>query len=121
MVIRKFDGDENLSRVVPPSLITLFHHDKGDEPKCNQKMEKIHTNPAIYLVKNFLSPTDIDYFDREITQNGEGFGAGKLEIEKCKAVASDVGSLTYMSLNKGRDANICSLEMKVAGEAVGRY
>lgn len=99
-----------------PRIQSLFHHSEGEEPKFHRRLEKIHTNPAIYLVRNFLSDVDLDYLDRNITQHASKFKASYTEDENGKKCVSDERTSTYIFLDKGRDATIRNLEMRASGK-----
>lgn len=105
-----------LNESLSPRLQSLFHHSAGDEPKCHRRLEKIYTNPAIYLVRNFLSPVDIDYLDRNITQHSDKFQASFTEDENGNKCVSEERTSEYIFLDKGRDTTIRSLETRAAGK-----
>ena len=39
----------------------------------NKKLELLHSSPNIYLVKNFLTPKEIEYFDLLVTLHQNKF------------------------------------------------
>jgi hypothetical protein len=116
MSSRKSERSRNLPVSLNPRIESLFHHVEGEEPKFHRRLEKIHTNPAIYLVRNFLSPVDLDYLDRNITQHASKFKASYTEDENGKKCISEERTSTYIFLDKGRDATIRNLEMRASGK-----
>ena len=113
---RKSERSKNMPVSLNPRIQSLFHHVEGEEPKFHRRLEKIHTNPAIYLVRNFLSDVDLDYLDRNITQHASKFKASYTEDESGKKCVSDERTSTYIFLDKGRDATIRNLEMRASGK-----
>jgi hypothetical protein len=118
MTDRKSERAKNLVAPLNPRLTSLFHHAAGDEPKCNRKLEKVHTNPAIYLVRNFLSPENIDYFDRNITQHADKFEESFTEDENGKKCLSEERTSTYIFLEKGKDTTLRALETRASGALI---
>ena len=99
-----------------PRIQSLFHHVEGDEPKFDRRLEKIHTNPAIFLVRNFLSPVDLEYIDRNITQHASKFKTSYTEDESGNKCISEERTSTYIYLDKGKDTTIRNLEMRASGK-----
>lgn len=99
-----------------PRIQSLFHHVEGDEPKFDRRLEKIHTNPAIFLVRNFLSPVDLEYIDRNITQHASKFKTSYTEDESGNKCISEERTSTYIFLDKGKDTTIRNLEMRASGK-----
>jgi hypothetical protein len=104
-----------------PRVQSLFHHVEGDEPKFDRRLEKIHTNPAIFLVRNFLSAVDLEYIDRNITQHASKFKASYTEDESGKKCISEERTSTYIFLDKGKDTTIRNLEMRASGKDSASY
>ena len=107
---------------VPPTLIALFHNSKGDEPKSSLKLEKIHTCPDIYFMKNFLSQIDIDYLDDCITSHEDELRPGKIRRYDRSDEAILVDAFDFersaKGLKKGGNRNIGFVETKITGEIV---
>ena len=116
MTSRKSERSKNMPVSLSPRIQSLFHHAEGEEPKFHRRLEKIHTNPAIYLVRNFLSDVDLDYLDRNITQHASKFKASYTEDENGKKCVSEERTSTYIFLDKGRDVTIRNLEMRASGK-----
>ena len=116
MSLRKTERSKNVQVSLNPRIQALFHHESGNEPKFHRRLEKIHTNPAIFLVRNFLSPVDLDYLDRNITQHASKFKASYTEDESGRKCISEERTSTYIFLDKGRDTIIRNMEMRASGK-----
>ena len=118
MSLRKTERSKNVQVSLNPRIQALFHHELGNEPKFHRRLEKIHTNPAIFLVRNFLSPVDLDYLDRNITQHSSKFKASYTEDENGKKCISEERTSTYIFLDKGKDTTIRNIEMRASGKCL---
>ena len=99
---------------VPHRIQNLFHHEKDHEPIIHRKLQRIHTNPSVYMINDFLSETDLEYFDKNITQHGDHFLASFIEDEQGEKQIVEERTSTYIFMDKGRDATIRSIESRAA-------
>ena len=101
---------------LPTALVTLFHSDDDTEVLCDSRLEKIHSNPAIYFVGNFLSPTEIDYFDNKISELEAKFQTTAVVDESGNARLSDRDSSSSVILRKSDDRILRHIENEAAGK-----
>ena len=99
---------------VPHRIQNLFHHDKDNEPIIHRKLQRIHVNPSVYMVNDFLSESDLEYFDKNITQHEDHFLASFIEDEHGEKQIVEERTSTYIFMDKGRDATIRSIESRAA-------
>ena len=53
---------------LPATLRKLFHDGVGADVAISPKLEKIHSNPSIYFVRDFLTDSDLDHFSKLIVE-----------------------------------------------------
>jgi hypothetical protein len=107
-----------LAVALPSNLIDLFHHQDGQEPKFDPRLEKIHSNPAIYFVGNFLSPSEISYFDEKITMLEKEFKTANTVGADGIIAAFEDDTSTSIYLQKGGDSIIRHIEDEAAGDSL---
>lgn len=117
---RKSGGGKNELVAVPQRLISIFHGEDGSD-SGHQTFERIHSNPAIFLVRNILTDSDIEYFDRNISQHESDFKALSSKDERGRNIPSDRNTTTSLFLRKSRDENIQRIESKAAGKQSSDY
>ena len=104
------------SRVVPQKdlprrIKTLFH---APDPVVNKKLELIHTDPNIFLVRNFLSETELRHIDRFCTNRCAIFKNSFTEDDDNNEVISEERTSMYTYLNKGQDNVIRNIEARAS-------
>jgi hypothetical protein len=110
------------SRITPNATFSqriksLFHqHDI--EPILKSNITKIHKNPNIYWIDDFLSSTEITWFDRICTQYSNQFKSSFTENESNEEIISEERTSTYIHLSKSQDRVVRNVEQKAA-ELVG--
>lgn len=118
MDIQSSVSEPTLAVALPANMIDLFHHEDGQEPKFDPRLEKIHSNPAVYFVGNFLSPSEISYFDEKITLLGKEFETAKIIGADGIIATSDDDTSTSLYLQKGCDSVIRHIEAEAAGDSL---
>ena len=101
---------------LPTGLVTLFHSDDDTDVICDPRLEKIHSNPAIYFVGNFLSPTEIDYFDDKISQLERRIQTTAEVDESGNSWLPDRDSSSSTILRKSEDCILRHIENEAAGK-----
>jgi hypothetical protein len=96
---------------VPYRIKQLFHAVDG-EPTLTAKLERLHGSPGVYLVRNFLSASEIEYFDRVITRYGPQFESSFTQDDQ-ERVISEERTSQHIHLSKGQDRVVRSVERKV--------
>jgi hypothetical protein len=88
---------------LPPRLQSLFHS-IPETPKLPKKMELLHSNPNIYRIMNFLTDSEVEYFNKICTLHAKKFESSFMEDSENLRVISEVNSslgylyiLTYSS------------------------
>lgn len=102
---------------LPTGLVTLFHSDDDTDVICDPRLEKIHSNPAIYFVGNFLSAAEIDYFDDRISQLERKFEASVEVAEFGNSQLSESDSSSSTILHKSEDSILRHIENEAAGKS----
>jgi prolyl 4-hydroxylase len=93
----------------------MFHTPKESRKRSLPKNFKIiHEDPCVYLVDNVLTDKEIDHFDRILTQNNTKFRTSFIENESSKQLITEHRTSTYVSLTKGQDQTIRSVETRLA-------
>jgi hypothetical protein len=103
---------------LPQNLINLFHNGHNDDVKFDGRLERIHSNPAVYFVRNLLTSETIGYFDKKISHLQEMF-APRVVIEEEEVVRNNT-STSYTSesvvcLTKNEDEIIRQIETDATG------
>lgn len=99
-------------------VLSLFHHAPDKEPVLKRSIEKIHSNPNIYFIENFLNPSEIMWFDQICTQHKNRFQNSFTEDDDLKEVISEERTSTYIHLSKAQDRVSRAIEQR-ASELVG--
>ncbi len=97
--------------------IQKLFHSKDGEPTLTKNLEQIHSNPNVYLVRNFLTGGEIQHFDKICTQRMKKFKSSFVENDKNKEVISEDRTSTYTYLGKGQDAIVRSVESRASNLA----
>jgi prolyl 4-hydroxylase len=98
-------------------LTSLFH---GNNSFQSKNITQLHRNPSIYMVKDFLTKKEFNYFDVLCTNNMKHFQDSFTENDDNERVISEERSSKFIFLSKGCDKVIRSLEQKSA-ELVGLH
>jgi hypothetical protein len=102
---------------LPQNLINLFHNGHNDDVKYDGRLERIHSNPAVYFVRNFLTLETIGYFDKKISHLQDIF-APEVVIEEEEVVRNNT-STSFTShavcLTKNEDEIIRQIETDATG------
>ena len=102
---------------LPQNLINLFHNGHNDDVKYDDRLERIHSNPAVYFVRNLLTLETIGYFDKKISHLQDMF-APRVVIEEEEVVRNNTStSFTSESvcLTKNDDEIIRQIETDATG------
>lgn len=118
MDIQSSVTEPTLAVALPPNLIDLFHHQDGHEPKFDPRLEKIHSNPAVYFVGNFLSQREISYFDEKITLQEKEFKTASTVGADGIIATSEDDTSTSLYLQKGGDSILRHIEAEAAGDSL---
>ena len=116
---QKLSADMSHAVPLPQNLINLFHNGLVGDVKYDARLEKIHSNPAVYFVGNLLGLDAIDYFDKKISQLENKFVANVVveeEVEKDTSSTCDTSTSVYLS--KNGDAIIRKIESDATGTAL---
>lgn len=105
----------NKQKVLSYKLQNLFHSIK---PSITNKIKLIHSCPNIYIIDNFLTSTQINYFNHIITLSNDKFKVSYTEDSNYNPLLSDDRTSTYLHINKSSDRIIRSIESKCA-EIIG--
>lgn len=98
-------------RELPHRIKTLFH---DENPAVSKKLERIHSSPNVYLVRNFLSEVEIEHFDKFCTNRCAIFKNSFVEDDDNNEVISEERTSRYTYLNKGQDSIIRNIETRAA-------
>ena len=97
-----------------PYRIKKLFHSEGGEPTLTKNLEQIHSNPNVYLVRNFLSEGEIQHFDKICTQRMKKFKSSFVENDDNEEVISSERTSTYTYLGKGQDGIVRGVERKAS-------
>ena len=101
--------------VLPHGLQCLFHNnDQNPNASLSKKLIKLHSDPCVYLVNDFLTESELEYLDRNITQYKDQFQESFTENEEGKKVISEERTSTYIFLEKGHDVITRNIESRAA-------
>lgn len=103
-------------RKLPHRLQSLFY---SSNPPATKKLELVHSNPHIYIIDNFLSDGEIDYFDQIITDNESKFCKSYTEDGSRNRVISKERTSTFFHLTKCQDRIVRNVEQRAA-DIVGK-
>jgi prolyl 4-hydroxylase len=95
-------------------LVSIFHEPESLKSNKPSKLELIHKDPCVYLVKNILNEKEINYFDQIVTQNQQSFKHSFTENEQNEELLTEHRTSTYIHLTKGQDQTIRSIERKLS-------
>ena len=113
---QKLSAEMSHAVPLPQNLINLFHNGLIGDVKYDTRLEKIHSNPAVYFVGNLLSLDAIDYFDKKISLLENKFVADVVvEEEVEKDISSTCDTSTSVYLSKNEDAIIRKIESDATG------
>ena len=67
--------DPSRDPAIPARMVELFHSGEAREHKCSRgrKLEPIHSEPNVYLVRHFLSARELDRLDEILTSRRRAF------------------------------------------------
>lgn len=100
-------------------LEELFFREKRAQNEAiqigNWTLTRVHSSPNIYIIEDFLTPTELDYLRSKIC-------AGKFQRSYVDAVESGGNSIedkehrtsTFLSFGKQQDSKVASIEAKAA-------
>lgn len=83
-----------------------------------KKIVQVHADPAVYMVRDFLSKAELDYFDVMCTHYGPKFKASFTNTDNDDEVISEERTSKFVYLSKAQDKFVRSIERKSA-ELVG--
>ena len=103
---------------LPQRLKSLFHQPSSivkDKVAVNKfKLEVLHNNPTIYLIRDFLTKKDLEYFDNICTKYSDQFDTSFTEGHSKKTIISNQRTSRFIYLNKGQDRLVRGLEERAA-------
>jgi hypothetical protein len=78
------------------------------------KLQRIHSSPNIYILDDFLTSNELDYFRRRIAQGG--FQRSYVDEPDSESIIYDDShrTSTFISFQKQHDAHIAALERRAA-------
>lgn len=79
-----------------------------------KKVVQIHADPAIYLVHNFLSKGELEYFDIMCTHYERKFQASFTGTDNDDEVISEERTSKFVHLSKSQDKYVRGIEQKAA-------
>lgn len=80
-------------------------------------LERVHCDPNIYVIDNFLTPNELSYFQRRIAEGGfQKSFVDQLSSKTADSTLFDDShrTSTFLSFTKQHDATIASLERRTA-------
>ena len=100
---------------LPSRLQSLFHSDLSESTTpLPAKLQLLHSNPNIFIVPNFLTDNEIEYFNQVCTENLSNFEESFVEDEKNQVIVNEHRTSTYIYLKKCHDATVSQIEFKAA-------
>jgi hypothetical protein len=102
---------------LPHRILNLFYQENyfADNLATEYKnLQLIHTSPNIFLVENFLSELDLDYFDKHITENYSDFQDSFTEDNFNDVIYSLERTSRFCFLTKGKDSRVRNIESRAA-------
>ena len=102
---------------LPPRILSLFHQ-TINESTLSKKLTLLHSNPNIYLIKNFITEKEIEHLNKICTINRHVFNYSFVENDANERVINEDRTSTYLGLKKGQDNTIRNIERR-ASELVG--
>lgn len=79
-----------------------------------KKLEQIHSGPNVYLVHDFLSKGELDYFDLMCTHYDNHFQSSFTGTDDDDEVISEERTSEFIHLSKGQDKFVRGIEQKAA-------
>jgi hypothetical protein len=101
------------SLALPQRMQSLFYGDP-DVLVLPKKFEVLHRNPNVYLVRDFLTASEIAYFDKVCTVHAKAFKASFTQDEHNKEVVSEERTSTHIHLSKAQHASVRTVESRAA-------
>lgn len=90
----------------------------GDDDSGKNRPKKflqVHSNPSIYLIRNFLSNSQMEYFDKMCTEYDPKFKTSFTGTDSDEEVISSERTSKFISLSKAQDKFVRDIEEKSAG------
>lgn len=104
---------EVAAQPIPLRLRNLFHEPSGEQ-HVPKKLELLHEGPNVYFVRDFLTPSEISYFDKVCTLHGKAFKSSFTEDDEKHEIVSEERTSSHIHLTKGQHAMIRSVERRAA-------
>lgn len=111
-VRRRSLRDKKKAKTVPHRINNLFH--KSDPTLGSSKITMLRSDPNIFWVENFLSDSEIEYFDVICTNNSRHFSSSFTEDVDHKKIVSEERTSTYLQLTKAQDITTRAVECRAA-------
>jgi hypothetical protein len=77
-------------------------------------MTLIHSDPNIFWIEDFLTTSELNWFDKLCTQEAAAFQASFTESDYAQLVHSEERTSTFIYLTKGFDAVVRTIERRAA-------
>lgn len=112
--------DPSRDPAIPSRMASLFHSGPAREHNCSggRKLEPIHSDPNVYLVRHFLSDHELDRFDEILTCRRRSFKQSHTDSDELGALLGTDRTSSSLALPKSADATLRAIETR-ASELVG--
>jgi hypothetical protein len=93
---------------------SLFHNCDGFPSFSKNKMTLIHSNPNVYLIRDFINVSEINYLDGICTNCRNSFRSSFTENSDNEEVVSEERTSQFVHLHKSEDRIVRGIEQKAA-------
>ena len=107
---QRHQAASSLVAYLPIRLQSLFHNIPS-EPILSSKMVQIHRNPNIFLIPDFLSDHDVEYFNQICTRRRGSFQNSFVEDSDNHRFLNEERTSTFTFLEKSGD-QVCFRRLK---------
>jgi hypothetical protein len=99
---------------LPVRVKSLFH---DTNPIVSKRLERIHSNPNVYFIRNFLTESELTHLDCICTNRCAIFQNSFVEDDNNREIISTERTSTYTFLNKAQDSVIRNIEARATAMA----
>eukprot|EP01039_Chlorochromonas_danica_P008458 gene8458-9324_t len=103
-----------IKRKLPQRLDNLLHGDPQYLSFGRRTVHVVHREPNIFVIEDFLSPSELDYLDRLVSCNPQSFCKSYTEDGEKRKVISSERTSTFFHLTKSQDAVVRRIEQRAA-------